>query len=334
MLWSAHLLREQGKRDEAFAAYEQVVATADAHPHDRGGAQLWVAHLYREASRTGEAREAYAKAAGLVDAHPHDRGGALVWLGAMQIDAKEFVTARDVLTATLPLKGIHASDVARAKDLLAKLPQPAPPDPEAYEQAAQSGHRSNGNANWNAAMGSFVRALELAGTPTQAARARNQVAFLWKGKNRAEEARVLLRVSLDAEGADGKSKTEAQYLLAHSWIDQGNWKEAYPAWEKLLEMPDVWDGARSEAYMVVGNGKLEKKKYAEAREYFRKCVDFPKGDPWQQRESQAAIARSYREENNAPAAVAALETLLQMAGLDADHRKKAEDQLKELREDK
>jgi tetratricopeptide (TPR) repeat protein len=329
-LWVAHISREQGKRDEALTAYRDVVAMIDAHPHDQGGAQLWVAHSCREAGRTGEAREAYAKVAGILGAHPHDRGGALVWLAALQIDAKEQVVARDLLTSVLALQDLHQSDVARAKGLSQKLSQRAQPDKEASEQALQSGHKNAGKGESEAAMNSFLRALELAGTPTQAVRARNQVAFVWKGQKRAEEARVFLRISLEAEGADDPAKAEAQYLLAHSWIDQGNWKEAYLAWEKLLEMTNVWDAAKSEAYMIVGNGRLEAKKYAEARTFFQKCLDL-KGENWQRWESQAGIVRSYREENNTPAAITALEILLRMDGLDDERRQRAEEQLKELR---
>ena len=129
-------------------------------------------------------------------------------------------------------------------------------------KAMETGHAYRGKGDELAAMAEFGVALALAEDAGDVARARNQIAFSLKEQKRYEEARVLLSRTLDAKDVDAGAKTEAQYLLGHSWVDQGNWPKAREAFAKLLEMQGLWPYALSEAYMIVGIGLVDEKKNA------------------------------------------------------------------------
>ena len=199
-----------------------------------------------------------------------------------------------------------------------------------YEDAMRSGHEMNGKGDADGAQNLFESALQLAPDESAAARARNQIAAILKNKKIFDEARQLLQTSLTTKGVDAGAKAEAQYLLAHSWIDAGDWTEAHKAWARLLDMEGLWPYALSEARMIVGRGLVEQKKYAEARKILGECVAATDGVDWHKSEAQLSIATSYQAEGKQAEAKAAIETLLGMKGLNEGRKQQASELLKKL----
>ena len=88
----------------------------DAHPHDRGGAQMWVAHLKRESGKIEEALDDYSKVLKIDGAHPHDLGGAQAWVGVMHYEL-----AKKAFLAVSNSKTAHEVDKGRVKTYLEKM---------------------------------------------------------------------------------------------------------------------------------------------------------------------------------------------------------------------
>ncbi len=200
-----------------------------------------------------------------------------------------------------------------------------------YKKAMQAGFDKNGKGDAPVAQAEFGLALALAENASDAVRARNQIGFILKNQKRFHEARLLFRISLDTREADAGSKAEAQYLLAHSWIDEGIWDEAYNAWEKLAAMPGLWPCARSEARMIAGAGLIAKKKYKEARKLLSECITAGDGMDWHKWEAWLSIAKSYRAEYRNAEAKAAIQSLMEMKGVDEGRKKQASEFLESLK---
>lgn len=331
MLWVAHLVRETGGREEALQAYRDAAAFEGAHPHDRGGARMWTGHLHREAGRLAEAREAYAEVLSQAEAHPHDRGGSLVWLGELMRQQGDAALSRDVLESLRLVPGSAEPDFARAAEILRTINGLPNPDSAAWEPAQTAGYHALDRGDRESARVAFEKALSLAGTSSQRARSRNQLAMLLQDSKRFQECRALLSLSLADSDAQADARADAQYILAHSFINEGDWAEARKAWSIVLDMEGSWPAARSEAALIVGQGLVEERQLASGREVLQRCVDNPQGERWHKWESLASIASSWIAEGNRREAARVWERLLTEHGLDDDRRRRAMEALDSLR---
>jgi len=138
-------------------------------------------------------------------------------------------------------------------------------------------------------------------------------------------------LSLTTKGVDAGAKAEAQYILAHSWIDAGDRTEAHKEWTRLLDMEGLWPYALSEARMIVGSGLLAQNKHEDARNILAECIAAADGVDWHKWEAQLTIAKSYQAEGKHAEAKAAIETLMTMKGLDAGRRQQASELLENIK---
>ena len=125
----------------------------------------------------------------------------------------------------------------------------------------------------------------------------------------------------------GGARAEAQYLLAHSWLDEGNRPEAIDAWETAAAMPGMWPVARSEAWMVAGTGLPERGRVEERRSMLRSCVEFHGGEPWHVRECLLALGRSYLPEGRTDDARRDFRALRGRSDLSTEQREEVESAL-------
>jgi tetratricopeptide (TPR) repeat protein len=289
------------------------------------------AHALRESGRLADAREAYAAVFLQGEAGQHDRGAALVWLGELMRQQGDTALARDVLESLPLVPGSAEEDSARATEILKSISGLPKPRSEAWEPTQTAGYQALARGDRASARTVFEKALSLAWNRSQKALSRNQLAMLLQDSRSFWQCRALLRLSLADGQAKEDARADAQYILAHSYINEGNWPDARKQWAVVLDMNGAWPEARSEAALIVGQGLVEEGQFSRGREILQRCLDNPKGERWHKWDSLVSIAHSFRGEGKGEEAARTWERLLAEPGLDDGRRERAMEYLRSLR---